>query len=70
MYAKLHSTAEITLNIKGIGEWCEPRQLIGVTFNGEDYGIYMIEGVDYRWDQNDNAKSWNTTLKLRRYGSI
>ena len=55
------------LVIKGLGEWCTPRQIVTLQCQGVDRGQYVIERVAQSWRMTERQRDWRTTLDVRGY---
>ena len=54
-----------TVTIKGLGEWCAPRQEIVLQWRGVDKGSWLVEAVEQRWGVACGARTWETKLLVR-----
>jgi len=58
-------TAELTL--RGIGEWCQPRQRVKINWRSNNYGLWIIERVMRRWRWQNGQRVFETILELRSH---
>ena len=73
LWFKEFSTETIQFDVKGIGEWCSPLQVVEVTYDidndGEEnpVGRYIIENIARNWKFSSSGKSFKATINARRY---
>jgi len=66
-YLKMGMEVRVELIVKGIGDWCQPRQRV-VIDRGDGYvGQWIIERVTRRWRYDQDRQQFETTLDLRSY---
>ena len=67
LYWKLNNTDKATFRVKGVGDWCHPREIVYLSWNNVYEGLWVIERVNKSWSYADNIKSWTCDLELRKY---
>ena len=69
LYWQAVNTERVRATVAGVGEWCEPLQIVtlGDYANQAGQYQYIIERVTRSWGWQGKAKTWRCELALRKY---
>ncbi len=68
LYWQARNTRRIAgLTLTGIGEWCAPRQRVGLEWGDDNQGQWIVERVTQSWAASDAGRDWRTALDLCKF---